>query len=169
MDRWVLADEAYRNDPRKFLDYIESMLDDEISPRVHVSKLEDITKRSDESIDKLVDWICQLVCRAQISNGSDAVIEFEVQCRLIQVIPDANIELHKQLLKVSHDKRVLHLLEICRTYNAVESGVAAMCVGHVGHAVCHTCQAHDPKPQLSYAPCSNCTCQHSPGRHNCPA
>ena len=32
MDRWVPADEAHKNDPMKFLDYIESMLDDEISP-----------------------------------------------------------------------------------------------------------------------------------------
>ena len=61
MDRCVPADEMHKNDPAKFLDYIESMLDDEISPRVSVYKLEDITKRSDESIDELVDWICQLV------------------------------------------------------------------------------------------------------------
>ena len=66
----------HNNDPEKFLDYIESMLDDKISPRVHVYELEDITKRSDESINELVDQICQLACRAQISNGSDAAIEF---------------------------------------------------------------------------------------------
>ena len=55
MDRWVPADEAHTN---MLLDYIESMLDDEISPRVCVYEPEDITKRSDESIDELVDWIC---------------------------------------------------------------------------------------------------------------
>ena len=145
MDRWVPADEAHKNNPVKFLDCVESMLDDEISPRVRVYELEDITKRSDESIDELVDQICQLPHRAQISNGSDAAIEFKVQCRLIWAIPDAAIKLCKQLLMVSHDKRVSHLLEICRTYYAVESGVAAMCAGHVVHAVCHTCQTHDPK------------------------
>ena len=145
------------------------MLDDEISPRVHVYELEDITKRSDESINELVDQICQLACRAQIGNGSDAAIEFEVQCRLIQAIPDTNIELCKQLLKVSHDKRVSHLLEICRTYYTVESGVAAMCAGHVVHAVCHTYQTHDPKPLTSYTLCPNCTHQHPPSRNNCSA
>ena len=169
MDRWVPADEAHKNDPIKFLDYIESMLDDKISSRVHVYKLEDITKRSDESINELVDWICQLAHRAQIGNGSDAAIEFEDQCRLIQAIPDADIELHKQLLKVSHDKRVSHLLEIYRTYYTVESEAAAMCVGHVVHAVCHAHQTHDPKPLTSYTPCPNCTHQHPPGRNNCPA
>ena len=169
MDRWVPADEAHKNDPAKFLDYVESMLDDEISPQVCVYKLEDITKRSDKSIDELVDQIHQLACRAQIGNGSDAANEFKVQCRLIWAIPDADIELHKQLLKVSRDKRVSHLLEICRTYYTVESGVAAMCVGHVVHAVCHTCQTHDPKPLTSYAPCPNCTHQHPPSRNNCPA
>ena len=54
MDRWVPADEAHKNNPVKFLDYIESMLDNKISPRVHVYELEDITKRSDESINELV-------------------------------------------------------------------------------------------------------------------
>ena len=151
----------------KFLDYRESTLNDEISPQVHVYELEDITKRSDESIDELVNWICKLAHRAQIGNGSDAAIEFEVQCRLIRVIPDADIELCKQLLKVSCDKRVSHLLEICRTYYAVESGVAAMCVGHVVHAVCHACQTHGLL--TSYTPCPNCTHHHPPGRNNCPA
>ena len=169
MGRWVPADEAHKNGPVKFLDCIESTLDNEISPWVCVYELEDITKRSEESIDELVDQICQLACSTQISNGGDAAIEFKVQCRLIWAIPDTDIELCKQLLKVSHDKKVLHLLEICWTYYAVESGVAAMCVGHVVHTVCHTCQAHEPKLQTSYAPCPNCTHQHPPSRHNCPA
>ena len=160
MDSWDPADKMHKNDAAKFLDYIESTLDDEISPQVCVYELGDITKRSEESVDELVDWICQLGWRAQIGTGSDAAIEFEVQCRMIRVIPDANIELCKQLLKVSHDKRVSHLLEICRTYYAVESGVAAMCVGHNVHAVHHACQTHDPKPLTSYTLCPNCTHQH---------
>ena len=32
MDRWVPADEAHKNNPKRFLDYMESMLDDKISP-----------------------------------------------------------------------------------------------------------------------------------------
>ena len=169
MDRWVPADEVHKNDPVTFLDYIESTLDKKISPWVRVYELEDITKRSDKSIDELVNQICQLAQRAQIGNGSDAVIKFKVQCRLIQAFPDTNIELCKQLLKVSCDKRISHLLEICRTYFAVESGVAAMCVGHVVQAVCHACQTHDPKLLTSYTPCPNCTHQHPPSRNNCPA
>ena len=31
IDRWVPVDEAHKNNPKKFLDYIDSMLDDEIS------------------------------------------------------------------------------------------------------------------------------------------
>ena len=93
MDRWVPADETHKNDPAKFLDYIDSTLDDEISPWVCVYELEDITKQSDETIDELVNRICKLAWRAQISNGSDAAIEFKVQCRLIRAIPDADIEL----------------------------------------------------------------------------
>ena len=58
-------------------------------------------------ISELVDRICQLTCCAQIGDGSDATIEFEVQCRLIQAIPDANFELQKELLKVNHEKKYL--------------------------------------------------------------
>ena len=35
--------------------------------------------------------------------------------RLIHAIPDCDIELQNELLKVSHDKGVSHLLEICHT------------------------------------------------------
>ena len=153
MDRWVPADEAHKNDPVKFLDYIESTLDDEISPRVHVYGLEDITERSDKSIDELVDQIHQLTRRAQIGNSSDASIKFKVQCRLIRVIPDANIKLCKQFLKVSHDKRVLHLLEICRTYYTVESGAAVMCAGHVVHCPMH----HVPTAPINTLPVDTTT------------
>ena len=59
MDRLVPTDETHKSDPAKFLDYIESTLDDEISPQVCVYQLEDIGKRSDESIDELVNQICQ--------------------------------------------------------------------------------------------------------------
>ena len=44
-----------------------------------------------------------------------------------------------------------------------------MCAGHAVHAVCHTHQTHDPRLLTSYTPCSNCTHQHPPSRHNCPA
>ena len=69
-------------------------------------ELEDIKKRSDKSINELIDRIHQLACYAQIGDGSDAAIEFEVQSRLIQAIPDADIKLQKELLKVSHKKGV---------------------------------------------------------------
>ena len=32
MDHWVPTDEAHKQDPEKFLNYLESTLDDEISP-----------------------------------------------------------------------------------------------------------------------------------------
>ena len=133
MDRWIPADESHKNDPAKFLDYVESTLDDEISPQVHVYELEDITKRSDESIYELVNWICQLAWRAQICDGSDAAIEFEVQCRLIRAIPDADIEVHKQLLKSIAPARDLQNILCC----GVQSGCN----------VCWTCgTCHMPCP-----------------------
>ena len=107
MDHWVPLNENHKGNPEKFLNYIESTLDDEISPWVHVYELEDVKKRSDESVDEVINRICQLICHVQIGNGHDAAIEFEVQCRLIWAIPDGNIELQKELLKVNHDKKYL--------------------------------------------------------------
>ena len=40
-------------------------------------------------------------------------LSLRVQCRLIWAIPDANIELQRELLKVSCQKKVSYLLEIC--------------------------------------------------------
>ena len=101
MDCWMPTDPADKNDAGKFLDYLESTLDDEISPCVRVYELEDVKKRTDETIDALIDHICQLAHHALIGDGSDAAVEFEVQCRLIHAIPDGDIELQKELLKVS--------------------------------------------------------------------
>ena len=97
MDHWVPPHGGHKPDLEKFLNYIESTLYDEISPWVHVYELEDVKKRSDKSVDELIDRICQLACSVQIGNGSNATIEFEVQCRLIWAIPDADIELQKEL------------------------------------------------------------------------
>ena len=73
--------------------------------------------------------ICQPACHALIGDGSDVAVELEVQCRLIHAIPDGDIELWKELLKVTQDRVVSHLLEICRIYYAIESGAAAFCAG----------------------------------------
>ena len=51
MDCWVPTDGVHKKDPMKFLNYLKRTLDDEISPSVWVYKLEDIKKKSDESID----------------------------------------------------------------------------------------------------------------------
>ena len=93
MGHWMPTDPADKNDAAKFLDYLESTLDDEISHHVRVYELEDIKKRTDEMIDALVDHICQLAHHALIGYGSDAAIEFEVQHRLINAIQDEDIEL----------------------------------------------------------------------------
>ena len=106
MDHWVPPDEVQKQDLERFLDYFESTLDDEISPWVHSYELEDVKKGSDKSVGELIDRICQLNCHAQIGNDSNATTEFKVQCRLIWAIPDADIKLKKELLKVNCDKSI---------------------------------------------------------------
>ena len=147
MDHWVPPDEAHKWDPERFLDYLESTLDDAISPWVCIYELEDVKKRSDESVNELIDRICQLTFHAQIGNVSNAAIEFEDQCRLIPAIPDVNIELWKELFKVNCNKKVSHLLEISHTYYTIESGVVAKCAGKAIHALHQGCQSQKNKPQ----------------------
>ena len=66
-----------------------------------MNELEDVKKRTDETIDAPIDCICQLAHCPLIGDGSDAAVESEVQHRLICAIPDGDIELQKELLKVS--------------------------------------------------------------------
>ena len=96
-------------------------------------------KKKDETVDTLFGHICQLTHCALIGDGSDAAVEFKVQHRLIPVIPDGDIELQKEHLKVGQDKGVSHWLEICHTYYAIESGAAAMCAGKSISAVQKSC------------------------------
>ena len=168
VDCWVPPVEGHKWDPEKFLNYIKSTLDDEISQWVHAYELEDVKKRSDKSIDELIDRICQLACCVQIGDGSIATIECEVQCRLIWAIPDANIKLWKELLKVNFDKKVSNLLEISCTYYTVESGVAVMCASKAIHALHWDYQPQKNKPQKCTLQCPNCTCSLSPNHDNCP-
>ena len=104
MDCWVPTNAVDKNYAGKFFDYLESTCDDDISPWVRVYELEDIKKRTHGTIDALVDWIHQFVPHALISDESDGVVVFEVQYRLIHAIPDGDIGLLEELLKVSCDK-----------------------------------------------------------------
>ena len=108
---------------------------DEISSHVRVYELEDVKKRTDETIDALSDHIHQLAHHALIGNGSYVAVEFEVQWRLICAIPDGDIELQKELLRISYVKGVSHLLEICCTYYVIESEAAAMSAGKTTNGV----------------------------------
>ena len=83
-------------------------------------------------------------------------------------IPDGEFELQKELLKVSQDTGVSHLLEICHTYHAIESGAAAMCAGKTINMV-QKSQCPQKQPQKHPSQCQNCTHQHPPGHDNCPA
>ena len=128
MDHWIPSDPADKNNPGKFPGWWDISC-------VRVYEMEDVKKRTDETIGALVDLIHQLAWCALIADGSDAAVEFEVQCGMICVIPDSDIELWKELLKVSQDKGVSHLHKICHTYYAIESGTAAMCAGKTINAV----------------------------------
>ena len=124
--------------------------------------------RTDETNDALIDHIHRLAYHAVIGDVSEIAVEFEVQCRLICAIPDGDIELQKELLKVSCNEGVSHLLEICCTYYVIDYRATAMCACKTINVVQ---KSHQPQkqPQKHPAQCQNCTCQHPPGCDNCPA
>ena len=168
MNCWMPNDPADINDAGKFLDYLESTLEDDISPCVRVYELEDVKKRADETIDALIDCIWQLACHALIGDGSDAAAEYKVQHRLICAITDGDIELWKELLGVSYDNGVSHLLEICHTYYSIEPAAPAMCSDKTINALQKSCQPQK-QPLKHPSQCQNCTCQHPSGCDSCPA
>ena len=135
IDCWMPTDPADKSDAGKLLGSLKSTLDDEISSHKRVYELEDVKKRTDGTVDTLIDCVCQLALHALKGDGSDAAVEFEVQQRLICAIPDGDMELQKDLLKVSQENGVSHLLEICHIYYAIESEAAAMCAGRTINAV----------------------------------
>ena len=93
MDCWMPTDPADKNDAGKFLNYLQSTLDDEISPHVRVCELEDVKKRTDETIDALIDHILQCAFCALIGVLIYLAVEFEAQCMLICAILDGDIKL----------------------------------------------------------------------------
>ena len=48
-------------------------------PVLGVYELEDVKKRTDETIDLLIDCICELACHTLIGDGSDSAVDFEAQ------------------------------------------------------------------------------------------
>ncbi|ELU13991.1 hypothetical protein CAPTEDRAFT_185406 [Capitella teleta] len=101
---WSPSATGDRDDYDKFLQYLHTTIDDQIAQKIRVYDLEDIKKKPDESIIELVDRIRQMARLAEIGDNSDKAIEFEVQRRLIRAIPDSDIALRKELLKVQRDK-----------------------------------------------------------------
>ena len=63
-------------------------------------ELKNVKRRTNEKVDALIDHIYQHAHCALIGDGSDSAVEFEVQHRLIHAIPDGDIGLWKELLKV---------------------------------------------------------------------
>ncbi len=166
-DRWQ-APEEEKEDVDEFLTFLSTKFDNEISQRVRVYDLEDIRKTPDETVEELVDRIRQLAQLANIGDGSDAAIEFEVQRRLIRAIPDSDIELRKEMLKLDKTKGVNDLLDIARTYYAVEAGAKHLNKSTEIDAVrTYNRKGFKPKQHSGTFDCGNCTKQHEPGK--CPA
>ena len=74
MDCWMPTDPADKIDAGTFLDYLKNTLDDKISPCVRVYELEDVKRRTDETIDALIDHICQFAhCTLKICSTYYAI------------------------------------------------------------------------------------------------
>ncbi len=68
-------------------------VDNNVTHQLLTYELEDTRNKLDESVDDLIDCICQMVHQCCVFNGSDTAIEYELQCCLIRAIPDKDITL----------------------------------------------------------------------------
>ena len=166
-----------KEDWQAFLHHLETTLDMEVGPHVHVYDFEAIRKKCDKTAHELVARICQLTSQAHIGDGSTAAIKFEVQQCFILAITDEEIELICRLLAAPLTATTNELLTIAESYYAVEHGAQQMSSG--GNTSVNTVHAHckhyDKGKQQQHKKstpnnlCCNCTKQYAPGRANCPA
>ncbi len=63
----------------------------------------------------------QMACQCHVFDGFDTVIKYKLQCHLIRAIPDKDITLWHEILKVLDDDGLKELLEITQMYYHVES------------------------------------------------
>ena len=179
-DRWKPTGanaEGQRKKASAFLEHLQLTMDQEISIRCRIYKLEETRIQPGESPDELVDCLRTLADHCNFPSEEEK--ERNVQYRLVRALDDR--DLVKKLLALPIKETTAKMLEVCRTHIAINGEMEAMGLG--GSKTVHAIQKgptrkgptrrrHKPQqqqqPQQQHS-CGNCTVQHTPGHASCPA
>ena len=155
----------------KFMDYLLSMMDHEVSQRCRIYQLEDVRIWAGESPDELVEHLHALADCCNFLTDDEK--ERNVQYRFVRALSDK--DLVKKLLALDLTATTAKMLEVCRTHIAISDNLDALgLVGskpvHAIHQGKHNKQRqHGVKQPGNQHQCGNCTKSHPPGRSSCPA
>lgn len=160
---------------KKFMEYLHSTMDHEVSQRCRIYQLEEVRIQAGESPDELVDRLRALARRCKFP--SDEEMERNVQYRFVRALNDK--DLVRKLLSMKISATTAEMVEVCNTHIAITDNCNAMGLSgptKTVNAIHHgkpkqrrPGQKGPPPSQGTNHQCGNCTQTHPPGRKSCPA
>ena len=161
--------EAQKKSASAFLDHLQSMMDHDISIGCRIYKLEETHILPSETPNELVDCLQTLAdcCNFPTDDKKEWNMQYWLICAL------DNRELVKKLVALPIKETTAKMLEVCRTYNTINSEMEALGLGssktihaiHKGPQQKGQQKGHKPQQQQQRQQHSrgNCTKQHAPG------
>ena len=153
----------------KFMDYLLSTMDHEVSQCCRIYRLEDVKIQAGESPDECVECLHALADHCNFPT--DEKKEQNVQCHLVQALSDK--DLVKKLLALDLKATTAKMLEVCQTHITISDNLDAMGLArskpiHAIHQGNHKKQRQQrSKPTANQHQCGNCTKSHLPERVSC--
>ena len=149
----------------KFMDYLLSMMDCEVSQCCRIYQQEDVRIQAGESHDELMECLCALADHCNFPTDDE--MECNVQYCFVRTLSDK--DLVKKLLALDLKATTAKMFEVCKTHIAINNNFDALgLVGskpvHVIHQGKHNKQRqHGAKQHGNQHQCGNCMKSHPPG------
>ena len=149
----------------KFMDYLLSTMDHEVSQHCRIYQLEDVRIRAGKSPYELMEHLHALADHCNFPTDDEK--ECNVQYHFVCALSDKDIV--KKLLGLDLKATTAKMLEACRTHITISDNLDAL--GLVGSKSIHAihqgkhnkqCQ-HGAKQPGNQHQCGNCTKSHPPG------
>ena len=168
------AKKKTKNSAEKFMAYLLSTMDHEVSQRCRIYQWEEVRIQAGETPDELADRIRALAARCKFPSEDE--MERNVQYRFVRALNDK--DLVRKLLALKVDATTAEMVNVCNTHIAIADNCDAMGLSstktvnaiHRGQPKQRqTGRKGPPQTQSDNHQCGNCTQAHPPGRKSCPA